>query len=134
MAVRFRATANASPPEIGSPIPLFVPPLGSAVQLADYRHKYVVSLDGQQFLVAAVTEERIPLADHGHSELEAQAIAALTLTCGAAHGADGAGAAPEPQLRGTEPAGTQQYRSPAHAARLGASVPSMYESMIAGWM
>ena len=57
MAVRFRATANASPPEIGSPIPLFVPPLGSAVQLADYRHKYVVSLDGQQFLVAAVTEE-----------------------------------------------------------------------------
>ena len=97
MAVRFRATANASPPEIGSPIPLFVPPLGSAVQLADYRHKYVVSLDGQQFLVAAVTEEE------SHSPItvilnwKPKHIAALTLTCGAAHGAGGAGAVSEPR-------------------------------------
>ena len=44
-------------PELGTPVALFAPPLGGAVQQGDYRYQYMVSADGQQFLVAAVTEE-----------------------------------------------------------------------------
>jgi hypothetical protein len=56
MAVPIRVATNAAPPEVGTPVLLFAPPLGSAVQQADYRHQYMVSSDGQQFLVATVTE------------------------------------------------------------------------------
>ena len=57
MAVSFRVASNAEAPELGTPVALFAPPLGGAVQQGDYRHQYMVSADGQQFLVAAVTEE-----------------------------------------------------------------------------
>ena len=43
--------------EAGAPVALFDPPLGGAVQQADYRHQYMVSPDGQRFLVATVKEE-----------------------------------------------------------------------------
>ena len=35
---------------------VFAPPLGGAVQQADYRHQYMVSSDGQQFLVAVAMD------------------------------------------------------------------------------
>lgn len=57
MAVPFRAAPNAQVPEIGTPEALFAPPLGGALQQADYRHKYMVSSDGQQFLVLTETDE-----------------------------------------------------------------------------
>lgn len=57
MAVPIRVASHAGAPEIGTPITLFAPRLGGAVQQADYRHQYMVSRDGQRFLVATVTEE-----------------------------------------------------------------------------
>ncbi|MGH9385771.1 MAG: hypothetical protein ACRD2N_15950 [Vicinamibacterales bacterium] len=59
MAVPIRSPSNAQLPEVGTPVALFEPPLGGAVQQADYRHQYVVSSDGQRFLVATVTEEAL---------------------------------------------------------------------------
>jgi Tol biopolymer transport system component len=56
MAVPIRIATNAAPPEVGTPVMLFTPSLGSAVQQADYRHQYMVSSDGLRFLVATVTE------------------------------------------------------------------------------
>jgi Tol biopolymer transport system component len=56
MAVSFRALSKADAPEVGTPVPLFAPPLGGAVQQGDFRHQYVVSADGERFLVATVTE------------------------------------------------------------------------------
>ena len=44
-------------PEVGTPVTLFTPRLGGAVQQGDYRHQYMVSSDGQRFLVATVAEE-----------------------------------------------------------------------------
>jgi Tol biopolymer transport system component len=55
MAVGIRLTAN-SIPEIGTPTPLFAPPIAPAVQIGDYRPQYVVSADGQRFLVATFTQ------------------------------------------------------------------------------
>ena len=49
--------SNAHGPEVGTPVALFAPPLGGAVQQGDSRHQYMVSSDGQRFLVATVTEE-----------------------------------------------------------------------------
>ncbi len=57
MTVSFRVVSNTETPELGTPVALFAPPLGGAVQHGDYRYQYMVSADGQQFLVAAVTEE-----------------------------------------------------------------------------
>src|SRR5262249_28411097 len=56
VAVPITPTSNAQPPDIGKPVALFAPPLGSSTQQGDYRHKYMVSADGQQFLVASVKE------------------------------------------------------------------------------
>jgi Tol biopolymer transport system component len=56
MAVPIRVASNATPPEVGTPVALFAPPLGGAVQRADFRHQYMVSSDGQRFLVATATE------------------------------------------------------------------------------
>jgi Tol biopolymer transport system component len=55
MAVPIRIASNGQAPEVGAPVALFAPPLGGAVQQADFRHQYVVSADGQRFLVATVT-------------------------------------------------------------------------------
>ena len=57
MAVPIRVASNAQAPDIGEPVTLFAPALGGAVQQADYRHQYMVSSDGQRFLVATVSEE-----------------------------------------------------------------------------
>jgi eukaryotic-like serine/threonine-protein kinase len=56
MAVPIRVPLNAGAPEVGTPVALFAPPLGGAVQQGDYRHQYMVSSDGQRFLIATVTE------------------------------------------------------------------------------
>src|SRR6185503_3147385 len=56
MAVPIRLPASSDQrPEIGTPVELFSPPLGGAVQQADFRHQYMVSADGQKFLVATIT-------------------------------------------------------------------------------
>jgi len=57
MAVPMRVASNAQAPEVGTPVALFAPPLGGAVQQGDSRHQYMVSSDGQRFLVATITEE-----------------------------------------------------------------------------
>ena len=57
MAVPIRIASNAQAPEVGAPVALFAPPLGGAVQQADFRHQYMVSADGQRFLIATVGEE-----------------------------------------------------------------------------
>jgi Tol biopolymer transport system component/DNA-binding winged helix-turn-helix (wHTH) protein len=54
MSVSIRIPSNARAPEVGTPVTLFAPPLGGAVQKADFRHQYMVSADGQRFLVATV--------------------------------------------------------------------------------
>ena len=56
MAVPIRVALNRAAPEIGTPVPLFVPPIGGAIQRGDFRQLYMVSPDGKQFLVATVTE------------------------------------------------------------------------------
>jgi hypothetical protein len=56
MAVPIRLGSHAQPPDVGTPVALFAPPLGGQVQQADFRHQYVVSPDGQQFLIGTVTE------------------------------------------------------------------------------
>jgi hypothetical protein len=57
MAVAISLSANGQAPEVGTPVALFAPPLGGAVQQGDSRHQYAVASDGQRFLVATVTEE-----------------------------------------------------------------------------
>jgi dipeptidyl aminopeptidase/acylaminoacyl peptidase len=57
MAVAIGISSNAQAPDVGTPVALFVPPLGGAVQQGDARHQYMVASDGQRFLVATVTEE-----------------------------------------------------------------------------
>ena len=57
MAVPIRVASNAGAPEVDTSVTLFAPRLGGAVQQADYRHQYMVSSDGQRFLVATVTEQ-----------------------------------------------------------------------------
>jgi hypothetical protein len=56
MSVPFRVASNTEAPEIDTPVALFAPPLGGAVQQGDARHQYMVSSDGQRFLVATVAE------------------------------------------------------------------------------
>jgi serine/threonine protein kinase len=56
MAVPMRLASNTTAPDVGAPVALFAPPLGGAVQQADFRHQYMVSSDGQRFLVATATE------------------------------------------------------------------------------
>jgi hypothetical protein len=56
MAVPIRTASNGASPEVGTPVALFAPPLGGTVQQADFRHQYMVSPDGQRFLIATVTE------------------------------------------------------------------------------
>jgi eukaryotic-like serine/threonine-protein kinase len=56
-AVAIGISSNAQAPEVGASVALFAPPLGGAVQQGDSRHQYMVSSDGQRFLVATVTEE-----------------------------------------------------------------------------
>ncbi len=57
MAVPIKVAMNGGAPEVGTPVTLFAPRLGGAVQQADYRHQYMVSSDGDRFLVATVTEQ-----------------------------------------------------------------------------
>jgi hypothetical protein len=57
MAVPIRVAINGGAPEVFTPVTLFAPRLGGAVQQADYRHQYMVSSDGDRFLVATVTEQ-----------------------------------------------------------------------------
>ena len=57
MAVPFQVAPNTQIPQVGAPVALFAPPLGGAVQQGDARQQYMVSPDGTQFLVAAVSEE-----------------------------------------------------------------------------
>jgi eukaryotic-like serine/threonine-protein kinase len=56
MAVPIQIGPSGATPQVGTPAMLFAPHLGGAVQRADYRHQYMVSPDGQRFLVATVTE------------------------------------------------------------------------------
>ena len=56
MAIPMRLASNTTAPDVGAPVALFAPPLGGAVQQADFRHQYMVSSDGQRFLVATATE------------------------------------------------------------------------------
>ena len=47
---RFRLNSYpGEPPEVGAPVAPCAPPLGGAVQQADFRHQYMVSADGQRF-------------------------------------------------------------------------------------
>jgi Tol biopolymer transport system component len=57
MAVPVRLGSNTQDPDVGTPVPLFAPPLGGAGQQGDFRHQYMVSPDGERFLVATVTGE-----------------------------------------------------------------------------
>jgi eukaryotic-like serine/threonine-protein kinase len=57
MAVPIGVASNAQSPDVGTPVALFAPPLGGAVQQGDARHQYMVSSDGQRFLMATVMEE-----------------------------------------------------------------------------
>jgi Tol biopolymer transport system component len=59
MDVPIRFVPNAQTPEVGTAVPLFSPPLGGAIQQADFRHQYMVSSDGQRFLVATVGDATI---------------------------------------------------------------------------
>jgi Tol biopolymer transport system component/DNA-binding winged helix-turn-helix (wHTH) protein len=54
MSVSIHIASNAQAPEVGTPVTLFAPQLGGAVERADFRHQYMVSADGQRFLVATV--------------------------------------------------------------------------------
>jgi eukaryotic-like serine/threonine-protein kinase len=56
MAVPIGLAPGTNSPEIGTAEPLFTPPLGGAVRQADFRHQYMVSPDGQQFLVAVAMD------------------------------------------------------------------------------
>lgn len=56
MAVSIDLTSEGAP-DIGTPTTLFAAPLGGAVQQDDFRHQYMVSRDGQRFLLGAITRE-----------------------------------------------------------------------------
>ena len=71
MAVPIQLTSNT--PDIGTPVALFPLPIGGAVQQGDARHKYMVSMDSRQFLVATVKEDAAG-ADHGDPELEGESL------------------------------------------------------------
>jgi Tol biopolymer transport system component len=56
MAVPVALASNGQAPVIGTPAALFTPPLGGLVQIADFRPQYMVSPDGQRFLIATFAE------------------------------------------------------------------------------
>ena len=56
MAVPIRFASNGQALEAGTPVPLFATRVGGAVQYAN-RQQYMVSPDGQRFLMNTVTEE-----------------------------------------------------------------------------
>jgi eukaryotic-like serine/threonine-protein kinase len=56
MAVPVTLSSNAYGAEAGTPVPLFVTHIGGAVQ-SPLKHQYVVSPDGQRFLMSTVPEE-----------------------------------------------------------------------------
>jgi len=56
MAVPIRFAPAAATIEAGTPLPLFVTRVGGAVQVA-HRPQYVVSRDGQRFLMNTLVEE-----------------------------------------------------------------------------
>jgi len=56
MAVPVALASNGQAPVIGAPGALFTPPLGGMVQIADFRPQYMVSPDGQRFLIATFAE------------------------------------------------------------------------------
>ena len=56
MAVPIQLASNGQNVEAGTPVPLFATRVGGAVQ-SNYRQLYVISPDGQRFLMNTVTEE-----------------------------------------------------------------------------
>ena len=56
MAVPIGLASSTQPPDVGKPVALFAPAMGGEIQQGDYRHRYMVSPDSQQFLVATVKE------------------------------------------------------------------------------
>jgi Tol biopolymer transport system component len=56
MAVPIQSTSNAQTSEVGSPVPLFVAHVGSALSYPN-KQQYDVSSDGQRFLMNTVIEE-----------------------------------------------------------------------------
>ena len=60
MAAPIALRPNGQAPDVGAPVALFAPPLGGMVQQGDFRHQYMVSADGQRFLVATLTERENP--------------------------------------------------------------------------
>jgi hypothetical protein len=56
MAAPIRLASKGPQIEIGTPVPLFTTHIGGAVQGAD-RQQYMVSSDGQRFLMNAIVEE-----------------------------------------------------------------------------
>jgi hypothetical protein len=56
MAVPIQVAANGQTVEPGSPIPLFATQVGGVLQTV-YKQQYMVSPDGQRFLMNTVTEE-----------------------------------------------------------------------------
>jgi hypothetical protein len=59
MAVAIRFAAGGQDVEVGTPTPLFVTHVGGAVRGLD-RQQYVVSPDGQRFLMSVVPEDPHP--------------------------------------------------------------------------
>ena len=57
MAASIQAGPDARALDIGTPVALFAPPFGGAVQQGESRPQYMVSPDGRRFLVSGVTEE-----------------------------------------------------------------------------
>jgi hypothetical protein len=56
MAVPIRIASDGKTIDAGAPVPLFVTRVGGAVP-GYYRPQYMVSSDGQRFLMSTVTEE-----------------------------------------------------------------------------
>lgn len=57
MAVPIRLAPNGQSVEPGAPVPLFITRVGGAVQTVQNARQYMVSPDGQRFLMHTVTEE-----------------------------------------------------------------------------
>ena len=70
MAVPIRFAPDGQTFETGAPVPLFATSVGGAVQGRD-RQQYVVSADGQRFLMSILPEDRA-LRRYGHPQLEAE--------------------------------------------------------------
>ena len=58
MAVPIRFASNAQTVEVGTPVPMFAARLGETVPTLD-RQQYIVSADGERFLLNTVTSEAI---------------------------------------------------------------------------